>query len=114
MSNITVRWDEPALKAIRRRAMQGLILTANDVTTMARGRAPVLTGNLKSSIRTNPHAKSWEVDVVAGGNIGGARVEYAYLREFKNRKHPDTVGYMRKSLESVMRGDWIKNFRNIV
>ena len=109
----TMRWNETELAAIKKRAMQGLILTANDVVNKARRKAPVLTGNLVRSIHVVPNAASFYVEAVAGGNVGGAVVNYAYIREKYNRKHPNTRYYMENSMKEVMKGNWQNNFKGV-
>lgn len=109
----TMRWNEPELAAIKKRAMQGLILTGQDIANKARRKAPVLTGALQKSIRVSPNSASFSCEVIAGGNIGGAVIKYAYVREKFNKKHPNTRFYMSNSLKEVMNGNWQKNFKGV-
>ena len=109
----TMRWNEPELAAIKKRAMQGLILTAQDIANKAKTKAPVLTGNLKNSIHILPNSASFTCEAIAGGRIGGAIVDYAYIREKYNRKHPNTRFYMENSMKEVIKGNWQKNFKGV-
>lgn len=98
-----MKWDMNAINAIKRRAMQGLICAGYDVANKARGKAPVLNGDLAGSIRVDPRPSEYTVYVRAGG-IGG--IKYALRREFENNLHPNTKHYMGNSLKEVTSGNW--------
>lgn len=104
MAKATLTWNQGALALVRQRFMQRMIIMGSDIAKQARGRAPVDTGALKASIRTE--AGSNGVTVIAGGNSGGGVVAYARKREHENRKHPATIGYMRNSFTDTLSGDW--------
>lgn len=104
MSKSTISWDYGALAMVKQRFTQRMIIMATDIARQARGRAPVDSGDLKGTIRTEAGPDG--VSVIAGGNVGGAKVEYARKREYENRKHPSTIGYMRNSFTDTLSGDW--------
>jgi len=76
-----------------------------DVQRRAVINAPVETGALKNSGRVEPITNGYAV------KFGSSRVPYARKRHFENRKNPQTLGYLAKAGDSVMRGDKAKYFR---
>ena len=72
----------------------GLQSLGDDVRRRSRILAPKDTGALRRSAKV--HLNSTKDTVTVSYNT-----EYARIREFSNRKHPATVGYLRNSLKSI-------------
>ena len=72
-------------------ALQGI---GDDVKKRSQILAPKDTGALRRSAKV--HLNSTKDTVTVSYNT-----EYARIREFSNRKHPATVGYLRNALESI-------------
>lgn len=79
---------------------------ATDIHKRATILAPKLTYALINSGVITPVLNGYKV------SFGGARVPYARLRHFVNKKNPQTIGYLAKAGDSVARGDKSKYFRN--
>ncbi len=114
-SSATVKfaWDNARVNNLRTGVYKGILKMAFDIQERAMDRAPVLTGDLRSSIRTEAKDSGASVDIIAGGTIGkstGIVVDYAEVREFSNNLHPDTVHYMQNALKDVTSGDYIKKY----
>lgn len=112
-NNVTFTWNTPHVNAVRREMVRGLLKMGADIASKARFNAPVLTGALRNSIRTTT-ASNDSVYVLAGGQVGGKVVDYALVREYSNRKHPNTTHYMGRAFETVVRGDITHYFRGEV
>lgn len=79
---------------------------ANDVLTRAKMNAPVDSGALVDSGRVVKQSDgSYEVV------FGNSRVKYAKIREYINKKNPQTVKYLEKAGETVKKGNTNKYFR---
>ena len=72
----------------------GLQSIGEDVRRRSRILAPKDTGALRRSAKV--HLNSTKDTVTVSFNT-----EYARIREYSNRKHPATVGYLRNSLKSI-------------
>ena len=72
----------------------GLQSLGDDVKKRAQILAPKDTGKLRRSAKV--HLNSTKDTVTVSFNT-----EYARIREFSNKKHPATVGYLRNSLKSI-------------
>ena len=72
-------------------ALQGI---GDDVKKRSQILAPKDTGALRRSAKV--HLNSTKDTVTVSYNT-----EYARIREFSNRKHPATVGYLRNALKSI-------------
>ena len=64
---------------------------AEEIREKAKHRAPVLTGALQDSIDKEPLAKMLYA-------IFSDNIPYARLRNYVNNLHPETVGYLTKTL----------------
>ena len=118
MSHSSVTWDMQTIDAVKKRFVAKAIIMGRDIQALAAINAPKLSGNLASTIRTVP--KEYGADVIAGGIVGKVNktkgiVDYAYIREKYNNKHPDTRFYMQRALKTTFTGDWAnKYFRRII
>lgn len=110
-SSATFKWNEPVLKQVKASFTRGMLRMGYAAARQARANAPVLTGALRNSIRTTVDNND-NVYVIAGGTNGIYKVPYALLREYENRKHPETKMYMHRAFESVQRGDISQYFRS--
>ena len=106
------RWNTSKVAAIRREVTQGMLKMGADIASRARFNAPYLTGALRNSIRVTADNAD-KVYVLAGGQVGGKRIDYARLREYENKKHPGTTHYMGRAFDSVASGDIKKYFGGI-
>lgn len=94
---------------------QGLIAMAKDIQGNAIMHAPVKTGALRNSIRTeNPTEDGIEV-VAGGGFFAGSDgitkyIGYAYKREQGPNRNPATEHYMQQGLDDTLRTNYIKRF----
>lgn len=107
--NVKLTWDNSAISLVNRKCVNGLFRMGFDIANMARQRAPYVTGALRNTIRVQEVNES-TLEVIAGGTFGGARVPYAWIREQGPNRNPATVGYMRKSQESVMAGNYMQKY----
>lgn len=83
----------------------GLLEMATDIHRRAAALAPVDTSALVNSGRVEP---------VNGGYVvkfGSTRVPYARRRHFENKKNPQTLGYLERAGDAVVRGNVGKYFR---
>lgn len=118
MANNSITWDTQTIDAVKKRFVAKAIIMGRDIQALAAINAPKLSGNLASTIRTVP--REYGADVIAGGIVGKADkskgiVDYAYIREKYNNKHPDTRFYMQRALKTTFTGDWAnKYFRRII
>ena len=113
MGNSSVTWDMQTIDAVKKRFVAKAIIMGRDIQSLAAVNAPKLTGNLASTIRTVP--REYGADVIAGGIVGKAKatkgiVDYAYIREKYNNKHPETRSYMQKALKQTFTGDWANKY----
>lgn len=112
MAKASFKWNQAALGKINRGITKGLLNIGAAIARNARNNAPVDTGALRSSIRVaeqNPTT----VLVLAGGSVGGRRIDYALRREFENNLHPDTKHYMTRAVKTVAKGDIKQYFKDI-
>lgn len=93
---------------ITRGLQVGLLELATDVQRRAVILAPVDTGALANSGNVEPVIDGYKIQ------FGSARVPYARKRHFENKKNPQTIGYLAKAGESVVRGNTSKYFRSKV
>lgn len=111
------KWNYAKVEEIKLGMTRGLLRMGTDVASRARSNAPVLTGALRNSIRVTTDGR-YTVYVLAGGNVGGnvggKRIDYAYLREFVNNKHPQTRHYMGRALDAVAKQDLRQYFKEIL
>jgi len=83
----------------------GLLEMANDIRTRAIILAPVETGALRNSGLVQSIINGYRIQ------FGSSRVPYARRRHFENRKNPQTLGYLVRASDSVVRGNMSKYFR---
>lgn len=104
MAEVSVKLNRTVIRAISKRFNQGTVIMAGDIARQARFNAPVLTGNLQSSIRVEE--RKGEVVVIAGGSWNW-NVPYARRQEYehKTKKH-----YMLRAKNTIMSGNWIKKY----
>jgi len=85
----------------------GLLEMVTDIDTKAKILAPKQTRALVNSGR---------ITKVMGGyavSFGDDKVPYARRRHYENNKNPQTIGYLAKAGDGVIRGNISKYFRNI-
>lgn len=106
---VTLTWDNRKLNLINTNAVTGLMRLGYDIAAQARRNAPYLTGALRNTIRVQ-ETKNNEVEVIAGGNFGGKRVDYAWIREQGPNKNPATEHYMENAQKMIMSGNYLKKY----
>lgn len=106
MANASFKWNNSAVNDLQSRFWQGMVAMSYDIANHSRSHSPVLTGNLKASVRVQETNNDNRIEVVAGGITGGVNVPYARRRNFENEAHPSTTHYMEKGLDDVIKGDW--------
>lgn len=84
----------------------GLLELSTDIHRRAIILAPVETGALKSSGIIEKITDGFRI------KFGGGRVPYARRRHFENKKNPQTLRYLARAGDSVIRGNTDKYFRN--
>lgn len=107
------KWDDRAIKSLKDSLFNGLANMAADIQRRAVQNAPVVTGNLRSTIRQEiDGSNEYHIDVVAGGVTGsrGILVDYAYKREIGPNRNPATEHYMANAAREVASGDYIKRY----
>ncbi len=104
MANVTVRLNRAKLHSMQTQFMARTIKMANDIATQARANAPVLTGNLQSSIRVE---EGKNIIMVKAGGGWSWNVPYAKFQEYNNKTK---AHYMLRAEKSVVSGDWAKKY----
>lgn len=102
------KWKMPVVNGVKKNSRQALVRMGYDILGWAKVSAPVKTGALRNSIRVSENGDN--VIVSAGGQVGGKLIDYAYKREVGPNRNPATVGYMSKSFNRVVSGDWQKKY----
>lgn len=87
---------------------KGLLKMAVDIRNKAVILAPVDTGALKNSANVSPISKGYRIQ------FGSSRVPYARKRHFENKKNPQTLSYLEKAGDGVVRGDTSKYFKDTI
>lgn len=140
MSNPTIvlKWDKAKIRGIEQNAIKATLHLGFDIANQARRNAPYRTSALANSIRVEEN--DGEVWVIAGGNYGGKKVDYAAAVEYGHKQTPGRfipgrwVGdnfiydrsanggmvlkksfvkgshYMQRAKEAIMTGDYIKKY----
>lgn len=93
---------------IERELNIGLLDMTTDIHRRSAILAPKDTRALVNSGMILPVHNGYEI------KYGSPRVPYARIRHFENRKNPQTIGYLIKAGESVVRGDVGKYFRSLI
>lgn len=101
--NINRNWS----RNIERELNTGLLSLASDIQNRSKAIAPRDTGALVNSSRIQRTSNGYAI------TYGSARVPYARLRHFENKRNPQTTGFLAKAGESAMRGALSKHWRNI-
>lgn len=111
-NKVTFTWNTGKVAGINQQVMRGLLKMGFDIASRARLNAPYLTGALRNSIRVTTDNTD-TVYVLAGGQVGGSRIDYALRREYENKKHPSTTHYMGRAFDSVTKGNLYQYFGGI-
>ncbi len=99
--NMDRDWDRKLIKGLR----AGMIDMTTDIHKKASILAPKDSRNLVKSGKIEPKGAGFVV------SFGSLKIPYARKRHFENKKNPQTIGYLKKAGDSVMRGDKEKYFR---
>lgn len=103
-SKIDRNWSTKISSALK----IGLLEMSNDILTRAVVLAPKETRALANSGVVNPISNGFRIQ------FGSTRVPYARRRHFENKKNPQTLGYLARAGDSVVRGDKSRYFRSKV
>ena len=112
-------WYEDRIAGIKDRFRKGLVEMGYAVANQARNSAPYKTGALRNSIRVTTLGSQDDVDVAAGGTVGGKSVPYARIHElggYAGRNHSVYIApkhYLANSLDNILRTDWTKYFKGV-
>ena len=105
----TFSLDQQKFATIGKHIQQGLFAMGFDVAAQARRNAPVVTGALRNSIRTE--ADDDAVYVRAGGTvIRNKRIDYAMKREKGPNRNPATEHYMENAYKLICSGDYMTKY----
>lgn len=121
-AEIDFKWNTTKLKNIERRFELGFLNLTDDLINKAKGRAPVVTGALRNSIRREP-INGLDSDgtarVIAGGTSEPVtinnravvrKVDYAAKREIGPNRNPATEHYMENTLKEVISDGWQQKY----
>lgn len=101
--------DDLQFAEMGQKMREGLFAMGFDVAAQARRNAPVLTGALRNSIRTE--AEDDAVYVRAGGTVvRNKRIDYAMLREKGPNRNPATEHYMENAYNLIASGDYMTKY----
>lgn len=104
VASVSFKINNSEINLMNKKAVKGLFQMGFDVASQARENAPYVTGALRNTIRVQENGQT--VEIIAGGNFGGFKVDYAYKREQGPNRDSSTEHYMENSLNYVMSGDW--------
>lgn len=113
MSNkvsVTLKWDNAKISLANTNAVKGLFKMGFDIANQARRNAPYLTGALRNTIRVQETSDKNTIEVVAGGNYAGYKVDYAWIREQGPNRNPETEHYMENSANLIMSGNYLQKY----
>ena len=108
-SQVRLTWNNAKIASVNRQVMRGMARMSADIASQARRNAPYLTGALRNSIRWTDRGNG-EFYVIAGGSVGGKRIDYAILREYHNKKNPQTTHYMKRAFNTITSGNWQQKY----
>ena len=101
--------DNLAINQMGQRIREGLFAMGYDIAAQARRNAPVVTGALRNSIRTE--ADEYSVYIRAGGTVvRNKRIDYAMLREKGPNRNPETEHYMENAYKLICSGDYMTKY----
>ena len=101
--------DNLAINQMGQRIREGLFAMGYDIAAQARRNAPVVTGALRNSIRTE--ADDDAVYVRAGGTVvRNKRIDYAMKREQGPNRNPATEHYMENAYKLICSGDYMTKY----
>ena len=101
--------DNQKFSQMGQRMREGLFAMGFDVAAQARRNAPVITGALRNSIRTE--ADDDAVYVRAGGTVvRNKRIDYAMKREQGPNRNPATEHYMENAYKLICSGDYMTKY----
>lgn len=114
---VEFKWNDQEIAKWPVRMKQGALRMAFKIASVARERAPYVTGALSNSIHTDTTSEENAIFVIAGGPSYMSRpprnarqitrvVDYAAKREKGPNRDPTSEHYMENALKDVMQGDW--------
>lgn len=109
VASVKVTWDNQKIGSIERNVVKGLVGLGFDIAAQARKNAPYVTGALRNTIRVNEISDN-SVEVIAGGNFGGRKVDYAWIREQGPNRNPTTEHYMENAKNTIMTGNYMAKY----
>lgn len=112
--SISIKWNESAIARIPNNATRALLRMGYDMASLARNNAPYKTGALSNSIRVENNSD--QVEVIAGGKMGGKDIRYAAIQEFggyAGRNHSAHIKgshYMERARDRIMTGNYLQKY----
>lgn len=111
MSDAKFTLNEAGIQKLRNGIFNGLADMSYDIQRDAQRRAPVVSGNLRSTIKYRPaQGAGMQFEVTAGGMSGGVTVDYAYKRELGPNRLASTEHYLEYAARDVASGDYINKY----
>lgn len=101
-TSIDKGWSRAVLKGVD----GGLLEMATDIHAKAVILAPHASGALVNSGEITQVNEGYKI------KFGNSRVPYAKRRHYENKKNPQTLKYLERAGDSVVRADKAKFFRN--
>ncbi len=103
--SVTIRSNAAAFIRLQQENLQnGLRAMADRILSDARMRAPKLTGALRSDGRVIERQGECTI------KFGDARVPYARMRHFNNKKNPQTKYYLQNAGDNIVTKHGLKEF----
>lgn len=111
-SEYNFKWNQLVLGELRSMVTERMKGCALKTSNEAKKGAPVLTSTLQNSIRVVDVDSATEI-VAAGGEMNGAEVAYARIREYQNNLHPNKKYYMRNAF-IWLKDNYKKEFKDLI
>lgn len=117
ITTVSLTWNRQKIAGMERYMLLGMFRMGFDIAAQARANAPVVSGALRNSIRTETTDDAIYIragGIVSTGTTNGRRfarlIDYAEKRELGPNRNPATVGYMRNARTQIMSGDYITKY----
>lgn len=107
--SVDIKWNDTALAKMNRKTIDGLFHMGMDIANQAKHNAPYVTGALRNTIRVQEVNEN-TLEIRAGGNWGGDKIDYAWIREQGPNRNPATEHYMEKAKDLIMAGNYMQKY----
>lgn len=109
-SSADFKLNQAAVTKLETAIWNGMSEMGYQIQRNAMLRAPVLSGDLRRTIRSQVLDEGKSLVVLAGGSWNGLSVPYAWIREQGPNRSSATEHYMQNAYRDVVSGDWIKKY----